>query len=289
MTGGATGQSGKLWTPNQSGLVVLNAVVNSVINTSAANDAQEKIGFQTGLKTALRILRSLAWVSDSDSSCVYAGSGWSTVAPVNVSGGNCHASASLNDTVTITTTASEIILMVLGFPGATNANFSITVNGGAYTSDATTSNNQTTPAEAYSPMSLRVTGLTGTSTVVLKNTSASATLYFDGYLTKSPNPPGIVVVKDAIPTSAGLIINGSGANKTVANLMTFYGYVDTICQSAEFNDGMVQIADPNPYWDTAMFISDGVHPNNWGHSIYAYAVKKAAERFRMSTGLNRGV
>lgn len=286
LTGGATGQSAKVWTPNQSGLVALNAVVNSVINTTNANDAQEKVGFQTGLKAALRILRSSSWVANTDASCVYTGA-WSTPSPVNISGPNCHATGTNGDKVTITTTATEIALMLIGFPGATNSNFSITVNGGAFTPETSTTNSQTTPAETYSIMSVRIPNLSGTSTIVLTNTSA-ATLYFDGYLIKSATPPGIIVMKDAIPTSAGLILNGTGANKTVANLQTFFGYVDSICLSAEFNDGTVQIADPNPYWDPAMFISDGVHPNNWGHSIYAYAFKKAAERLKMNTGLSRG-
>lgn len=287
MTGSATGNTDKGWVPGQSGLVVLDSEINSVINITSANDAQEKIGFQTGLKTALRILRSAQWIPEIHSSIVYTGAGWKAANVANTNGGTCRSTNVSGDKVTITvpSSESEIIIMLLGFPTATNGNFSITVNGSAFTPETSTCNNQTTTAEQWSPMSIRVPGLSGTSTIVLTNTSAGKDLYFDGYLTRNTNPPGIVVVKDAVPTN--FAINGADTNRNVTNLRIFDGYIDTICKSTEFNDGTVQIADPNLYWNNNMFY-DGVHPNNWGHRIYAYAVKKAAERLKMGLGLNRG-
>jgi len=290
MTGSATGQTDKGWISGQSGLVILDSQINSVINVTSAQDAQEKIGFQTGLKTALRILRSDQWIAETDASCVYTGT-WATANVVNVKGGTCKSTNVLGAKVTITVppSESEICLMLVGFPGATNGNFSVTLNGSAYTPETTTCNNQTTVTSQWSIMSVRVSGLSNVSnnTIVLTNQSSGKDLYFDGYITRNTRPPGIIVMKDAIPTTAGFAINGADTNRNLANLQIFNGYIDTICKSAEFNDGNVQIADPNPYWDNLMFM-DGVHPNNWGHSVYAYSVKKAAERLKMGIGLNRG-
>lgn len=286
---GDSNQSGGTWTVGTHGLVVVKSVINSIINITSANDAQEKIGFQNHLRTFLRIVRGSSWVPDTDASCVYTGT-WTTPAVNKTNGGAAHKTSTNGDKVTITTTASEIAVMLLGFPGNVGSSFTVTVNGSAYSAEITNTGLTTTminDANAWFPISVRVAGLTGTSTVVVTNTSA-ADFYFDGYIIKSATPTPVIVCKDATPTTAGLQINGADTNRTAANLATFNGYIDTICGSAEFSDGLVKVADPGPAYDNTTMESTTTrpHPNNIGHAVYSYAIQQAANNLSFSTGLN---
>lgn len=53
------------WSFGANGLIVLKSVINSIINISAANDAQEQIAFPAALKTILRLFRSRQWLPPS--------------------------------------------------------------------------------------------------------------------------------------------------------------------------------------------------------------------------------
>jgi len=272
-----------IWTPGTHGLVILKAVVNSVANVDAASDAQEKIGFAEALRSILCILRSSAWVNEDVTTNQTLSAGqWAPVTVPIIRGGSIVKATQNGATVTITTTASEIDLTMLTFPNAATAKFTVTVNG-AYHGSGTTQN-QGSPSTSYHHMVYRVTGLTGTSTIVLTHADTTGLeLYYDGFLTASPQPPGVVVCLDAPPAAAGLQINGATANRTAANLDVYNDLIVGVC--SEF-DGLVRVADPRPRFNNANDrVADLLHPNAIGAAKYADAIYAQAILLPASEGL----
>ena len=272
-----------IWTPGTHGLIILKAVVNSVANVDAASDAQEKIGFAEALRSILCILRSSAWVNEDVTTNQTLSAGqWAPVTVPIIRGGSIVKATQNGATVTITTTASEIDLTMLTFPNAATARFKVTVNGGYH--GAGTTQNQGSPSTSYHHMVYRVTGLTGTSTVVLTHDDTTGLeLYYDGYLTASTQPPGVVVCLDAAPTTAGLQINGATANRTAANLDAFNDLIIGVC--SEFDD-LVRVADPRPRFNNANDrVTDQLHPNAIGAAKYADAIYAQAIQLPASAGL----
>jgi len=271
----ASNTAEKTWTPGSHGLVVLDAVLNSVINVPSSADATEKVDFPNSLRTLLRLFRSHRWAPETDASAVKT-SKWTTV-PVPIAGnGSAIKTIVPGEKVTITTSASEISLMLIGFKPSLGAGspFSVTVNGVPRGSGTTVG--QTTDETPFHDVSYRVGGLTGTSTIVLTKGAGAGELYFDGYLDRSATPPAVVVVKDPTPTPAGLAINGLDVNRTAGNLAIFNGMVDSVVAEPEFA-GAVKVANPGAIWNTAtMYASDHVHPNDLGHSVIADTIQGVA-------------
>lgn len=262
-----------VWTPGTKGVVLLKSVINSVINVTSAQDAAERAGFPNALRTLLCLFRSEQWIPESHASCVTAGT-WTTATPSKINGGSILKTVAPGATVTITTTASEITLMLLGFrlADATGSPFSITVNGNPYTpAGALTTVGQVTPvnASAYHHQGVRVTGLSGTSTIVLTKGAGAGELYFDGYLVASSTPPVVVVGKDVDLPAAGFAVNGVDSNRNAAGLAVYNGFVDSVC--AEFTDGFVRVANPRPIWPGNGALQENVHPKDAGYAVYADA------------------
>jgi hypothetical protein len=276
VVGTAGNAPGKSWAPGSQGLVILDAVLNSVINVTSRADAAEKVDFPSSLRTLLRMYRSRAWRPETDASVVRAGA-WTTAAVTSARNGSAIKTVVPGEHLTITTSASEISLMLIGFPPSSGAGspYSVRVNGVPRASGTTVG--RTTERTTFHDVAVRITGLTGTSTVVLTKGAGAGELYVDGYLETSSTPPEIVVVKDPIPTSAGLAVNGRDANRTAANLAAFDAMVDSVVAEQEFHDGTVRVADPGARWNAAtMYALDHVHPNNLGHSVLADVVAGAA-------------
>lgn len=274
------------WTPGSRGIVVLKAVINSIINVTSAQDPVEQVAFQHAVTDMLRIFRSSAWVPESDASCVYTGT-WAPVSLSAANGGTIQKTSTIGDKVTVTTTAGEIALVLLAFPNAAGCNFTVKVNGTQVSTGTTIAQGSPT-AGGYNQITHRVSGLTGTSTIELVNNGgATNELYFDGYLVKSATPPPVIVSKDATPTVAGLQVNGADTNRTAAGLAVYNGFIDTICGSAEFADGLVFVADPSVGYNAATMENPSLrpHPSDQGHSVYADALVHAAASIGYVPGL----
>ena len=276
---------GKTWTPNSKGLVVLDAVLNSVVTVRSPADAAEKVDFPNSLRTLLRLFRSYHWIPETSPSVVRTGT-WTASSVGTAGGGAAIKTSAPGSKLTITTTANEISLMVIGFRPSEGRGspYSVTVNGVPYGSGTTVG--QTTEKNGFHDISYRVAGLTGTSKIVVTKGSGGGELYFDGYLDKSAAPPGIVVVKDPTPSAAGLAFVAADTNHTAANLAVFNGMIDSVVAEPEFDDGTIVVADPGAIWNpVTMFAPDRIHPNNIGHSVIADVIQNAAEGFAYRKGL----
>lgn len=270
------------------GLHVVNSGINSVINVAAADDAAEKVGFQAALKGVLRVLRG-TWLPGTDASITYTGT-WTAKSTVKTRTGTPKFSSISGDKVTVTTTAAEISLMLLGFSTQSvgGGPFSVTVNGSAYTTEYSSTQAITSPVYQWSPLPVRIVNPNPGTTMTVVVTKGTGDLYFDGYVVKADAPPPVLVGRIIVPTQAGLNVNGASSNRTPENVAVFNGLIDAICSSAEFAaDGLVKVVDPTPFFDNAtMRASDNLHPNNIGHKVIAYAFERAARMLSTSSGLN---
>jgi hypothetical protein len=277
-----------LITANRRGLHVLNSGINSIINVAASDDAAEKIGFQVALKGCLRVLRG-TWLPGTDASIAYTGT-WTAKTTVKTRTGNPKFSSVSGDKVTVTTTAAEISLMLLGFSPTSvgGGPFSVTVNGSAYTTEYSSTQASTSPVYQWSPLPVRIVNPSPGTTMTVVVTKGTGDLYFDGYVVKADSPAPVLVGRIVVPPQAGLNVNGASSNRTPENVAVFNGLIDAICSSAEFAaDGLVKVVDPSPFFDNAsMRAADSLHPNNIGHKVIAYAFERAARALPTSVGLN---
>lgn len=284
--------TGTMSNATRRGLHIIHSGINSIINVTSANDSAEKTGFVTALKANLRILRG-SWLLANDSSIAYTGT-WTnkTLANVTHSSPNVKQSDVNGNYFTITTTAAEIAIMLIGFSTASPSDgvpYTITVNGTTYNAEVLTTASTTSPNNPWGPQSVRVVNPSpGSSMAVRLTRGAGASFYMDGYVVKDPNPPAILVCNIIMPTQAGLNVNGSDTNRTPANVTNFNNLIANVVNSAEFSaDGQVKLVDISPGFDnSSMRTSEGIHPNNIGHKVIAGNIEAAARALPLSVGLN---
>ncbi|MGO4803915.1 hypothetical protein AB4089_02175 [Arthrobacter sp. 2MCAF15] len=86
--------------PNTKALVALQSVLNDVLHTTDADFPNDVLGFTAALRTALRILRSSAYIYPTDASITYGGT-WGSSALTGSRGGFAKQTSVVGATVTI--------------------------------------------------------------------------------------------------------------------------------------------------------------------------------------------
>ena len=204
---------------NRSGLVVLDCVGDDALaEYQGGSPFPIRAGAMNATDAMIRCFRASSIVEDTDTghsfSPAYSGT-WSNPSDPVFSGGSAHTSVAHGDTVTITTTQTDIDLVLLAIDNTANAtpgaSFSVTVDGVAWASTGnvggpgatagTTSNQmlQSTSSNfaqsTYTQMCVPCYNMgSGTHVIVITNTSTGGQILgFDGYLIKSTTPPVVVL------------------------------------------------------------------------------------------------
>lgn len=268
------------WTPGTAALVVLMSVINDALIDGAASPAkraQDLLGFQNALRTALRILRCSSYVPNSDASIAYAGS-WVADGSVGISSrtGTIRKANAAGSTATIAGyTATEITITALSFMSESgtlaafmDAPFTVTVDGTTYATQATANQG------SYHDLSLgdgdashqlnswRVTGLPAGSKSVVVTSTSNNNFWFDGYLTPPINPPSVLVTQDApvLADDNGWLRVLNGAIAAIVAEPEFGGPNETRAVAAGFG-----------YDPATMLTADSLHRNDTGHLTLAHA------------------
>jgi hypothetical protein len=125
---------------------------------------------------------------------------------------------------------------------------------------------------------------TGTVTFAMQGSetpTVGTTVYIDSVLVEvAPNMGTYFDTTVTGMETDGLWNKGGSYGPLGSNavLEVYRSIVRQVALSPEFNDGSVVVADPAPQWDVVRHIStDGIHPNDEGHAVYADAIVRAAQ------------
>ena len=281
------------WVPGTStGVVVIESGVGETLNETAAGFAQRRFMFEGAITTALRWHRASA-ARKADHSSITLGPGASrdtidwlsavALAPA------IKLEGSESFTITIGPGVHEIALLTVPWRLSDDAsrNGDFTITAGGVTRKATTKG-KGDPRPDGSNVNLtlnseRITGLNPGDVVTVTKTGGTE-VWFWGYLEMAnPTPPAICLMLDVyLNESSGQWTGSAITPGPMVNNKTLDVYRDImrrVAASAEFADGTVVVADPNPYFDPTVDLhADGVHPGDSGHDKYRRAALLALQR-----------
>jgi hypothetical protein len=275
-------------TPDASGLVLWDCVINEIITTAFADDAQNKRRMEASLRSFLRLMRAGAVTDYTDGSVSFTGT-WTTQGGLNYDGVNTLSTkktSTVSDKVEIAGyTGTTINVGFLDFE-STGPTFTVGVGGVVYgTYDRTAGYGQD---NLYSETLVNCSGMpAGSKTVEVIYTGGTQPLYFTRYVTPSTSPPSVLLIK-------GVQLNvytGSGGNYTPtqgdATLAVMNTSIGTIAAESEFGGSReTRTCDPGVGWNKATMIdADTIHPNNTGHAQYGSVVTAEALLFPARAGL----
>jgi hypothetical protein len=278
----------KARTVDANGLVVWDAIINEIVTTAFADDAQNQRRSAASVRSFIRLMQASAVTPFTDGSVSFTGT-WSTVAGLNYDGINnldTKRSSTVGDKIEIAGyTGSKISIGMLDFE-TTGPKFTVGIGGVVYGTFDRTLGYGTD--NLYGENLVNVDLPAGTKTVeIIILTGASQPLYFTRYVTPSATPPSILLVKDP-PLN---VYTGAGGNYTapqgLATLTAMNATLDTIAAETEFGGtSYVRTCDPSVGWDPATMIdADTLHPNNAGHTQIATVASAAALLFPARSGL----
>lgn len=259
------------------------AYLNATVATAVA-------WFKMALRACVCLARSGGYFPDTHSSVAYS-SGWTANTGQGQFGSPTnHSRTSTGGTVTITTPADfpggEVDLLTQAKSGGTK--WSVTVDGGsAQVLDGTGSAFGSSSGRANLVVQ-RLTGLSaGAHTIVMtvSTLDSGASAVFDSWLIAAPQLPQVYLVNQAaVP---GLPITVSGALHSPVTSSDVSALNTAIAAlPAEFTDGNVILADVATAFANANanvastvagsgYVSDGLHPNSYGHALIAATVLAA--------------
>lgn len=301
-TNRALTQPGTWWLQaNRTACIVLTELLgNDWLNSGGGQAARRLLGAKNAVIALLRVLRAASYLLHTDASVVKVGA-WTTASGTAWAGGSAVYSTTPGDKFTITTTATDVDLVLVGLdddaaavnPGAA---FSVNVDG-VVKATGTTSRQHLKPNDSnpyfsasqtfslpYGPMIVSLENLgVGTHTIEVTHTGLSGEqLTFNMYMTRSATPPLAIVLNKLPSISAeGLALLGGAV--TNADAAPFNSMLDDVC--ALFNDGTVFTYDPllSGLWDPETCCAtdgDGIHHSDRGTAHYTLEIPNLLrERF----------
>ncbi|MFG3439930.1 SGNH/GDSL hydrolase family protein [Nonomuraea sp. NPDC047897] len=276
------------------GAAVICYGINDMGNKGVS--VQVRTAFQHALRTVVSRWRASAIYEDSynlgtNPGQISYGAGFtqSTGTSEFASGSSIRrATSTTSATITITLPADyggqPVVVCFVGSAGAFGG--TVTFSGTAGVTGTLSTSNVITFG-SHCPVVRRITGLTAANagqTIVMTVTAvdASGAVEFDCWWIEATNPAPVIVCNIARLTAAGYA--GYSNTVTDSDVATWNAAIADVI--AEF-DSMVQIADIDAALgkDTALFASDGVHPNEFGAARIADALLAATRRLTPSTSL----
>ena len=277
---------------NKNCLIVSDLIGNDALQDhdtgSGGSPAKARAGMQNAVDALIRLWMSSSIVQNTDASITFTGT-WGNVNDTAVqkfSGGSAYASVNTGSTFKVTTTATDIDIIIhaidnTNYPTYDGATYSVTIDGVPHPTHPTGTTSDQTKKPSHDPGQVTVQKAIpcrnmapGTKEIVVTHTGANGTtvLILDCYLVQAnATPPWILTNKVTLQRADTLVALGA----TQAEVDHYNGLLETVCSNPDFK-GRVIVYDPTKSgrWNNVTMIQDNddLHLAELGDAMYYHEI-----------------